>query len=295
MNTELFQLFTEVYRNQSFAEVAKSRNVSPSSVTRAIALLEEDLGVRLFHRTTRRVTPTEEGQGLHMRITDWLQDLDSIRGELKGVNAKPSGTIRITSNVSFNHLFMIDLIPNFCDLYPEIDLEIRVTDAIVDLVAERIDVAIRFGRLKDSDFVATKLFDQQYVVAASPEYIEAHGKPKTVQDLNRFDCLTLLVSQFHSVWKFRKRGKVEQIKVQPKIKVTGALSLIELAKRGCGYALLPKSLIGPELKAKELISVFTSYEATPTEFDSAAWLVYPSKEMLPSRTRAFVDFMKAQF
>ena len=295
MNIESFQLFAEVYRNHSFAEVAKQRNVAPSSVTRGVAILEDELGFRLFNRTTRKVTPTEEGEKLYFKVVDWLAEFESFRGDIAGLESAVSGTLRITSNVSFNHLFLVDLIPKFRELHPDVDLEIRVTDAMVDLVAERIDVAIRFGKLKDSDFVATKLFDQHYAVVASPEYIKANGKPRKLQELVDFDCISLLLSQFHSVWKFKKNGKVEQVKVKPKIKVTGALSLIEYAKKGCGFAMLPKKLVEAELKGGQLVEVFASYESTPTEFGSAAWLVYPSRDMLPARMRAFIDFMKENF
>lgn len=293
MTIEYFQLFVEVYRARGFAEVAKKRNVAPSSITRSIALLEENLGFRLFHRTTRKVSPTEEGKKLFYRITDWLEDFDSIRTEVQNIRENPSGNLRITTNVSFNQIFLVGLVPQFQSLYPKINLEILITDSVVDMLEERIDIAIRFGKLNDSDFTGVKLFDLEYVLVASPEYLKHKGTPHRLENLVRYDCLSFLLNQFHSVWKFERDGKIQSIKINPKIRVTGALSLIEYTKGANGLALLPKALIRKELENGDLIQILKSYRATPTEFGSAAWLVFPARKHLPKRTRVFIDFMRS--
>lgn len=295
MNIEALQLFTEVYRAQGFAEVAKARNIAPSSVTRTIALLEDDLGFRLFHRTTRKVTPTEEGEKFFERITGWLSEFESIKAEVAGHVEKPGGTLRVTTNVSFNHVFLVDLISKFTSRYPDIRLEVQVTDRTVDMISNRVDVAIRFGKLKDSDFMGVKLFNLEYALVGSPKYFKQCGTPKRLNDLGSHSCLSLLLDQFHSVWKFKKLGKTEAIKIEPKLKVTGALSLVEYAKSGAGIAMIPRKLVEHQLKTGELLQVLKSFEATPTDFGSAAWLVYPSKEYLPARTRLFIDCIKAAF
>ena len=140
-----------------------------------------------------------------------------------------------------------------------------------------------------------KLFDLDYVVVGSANYFKKNNSPKRISELIDHQCLSLLLNQFHSVWKFKKEGKTQSVKIDSKLKVTGALSLIEYAKQGTGITLLPRKLIEKELKTGQLVQVLKSFEATPTDFGSAAWLVYPSKDHLPARTRAFVDFIKSQF
>ena len=201
----------------------------------------------------------------------------------------------MTTNVAFNQVFLVDLVSRFQFKYEDVQIQVQVTDRMVDMISERMDVAIRFGKAKDSDFVGTKLFDLKYVLVAGPGYLDKFGYPKRLDDLQNHHCLSLLLDQFHSVWKFRKDGKTESLKIDAKLKVTGALSLIEYAKRGVGLTLLPKSLIERELRSKQLIQVLKSFEATPTEFGSAAWLLYPSKDHLPTRTRVFIDFLRGEF
>ena len=273
--------------------MAKNRNIAPSSVTRNIALLEEDFGFRLFHRTTRKVTPTEEGEKLFDKISQWLDDFTAICSELQGESLVLKGTLRLTTNVVFNHLFLVDLISKFLSQYQDIKLEVQVTDQAVDLIAERIDVAFRFGKLVDSEFIGIKLFNLDYALVASPSYIKTNGLPKRLDEIKEHRCLSFLLNQFHSVWKFRKNNRSHSIKIAPSIKVTGALSLIEYVRRGSGIALLPKRLIQKDLEIGKLVQGLKSYEATPTEFGSAAWMIYPSRDHLPMRSQAFIKFIKS--
>lgn len=292
MNIEYFQIFIEVYRSESFAEVARSRNMAPSSVTRIVALLEEELGVRLFYRTTRRVTPSEEGHKLYVRITDWLAEFDTIRSEVGGDRNEPEGTLRLTTSVTFNQIILVDLLARFRRKYPKINLDVLVTDRAVDLVADRIDVAIRFGKLSDSEYRRLKLFDLSYALVASPRYLASHGRPGSLAEISQHDCLSLLLSQYHAFWKFRVNGREEVVKVAPVLRATGAISLIEWAKRAMGVTLLPRQLIAKELKREVLVPLLPNYEATPTEFGSAAWLLFPPEQRLPQKTRHFINFMK---
>ena len=294
MDIESFQTFIDVYQLQSFAEVAKRKNRAPSSITRSIALLEEQLGFRLFTRTTRKVTATEEGEKFFNRISNLLEEFESIKSEIAQGHSQPSGILRITTNVSFNQLFLTQLVPEFCRLYPYISLEIKSTDSYIDLIGERIDVAVRFGQLDDSSFLATKLFDLEYIVVASKAYIKEHGFPKRPEDLNKFSCLGLLLNQHHAQWKFRKGQKSINLKIDTKIKATGALPLIDYCEKNCGFSMLPKKMIEKQIKQGRLVQVLKSYQVTPTDFDSAAWLIYPAKEFLPARTRCFIDFIKSR-
>lgn len=153
------RMFVEVARRGSFAAAARDRDVDPSSVSRAVALLEEELGVRLFQRTTRRVALTEAGEIYLARVTALVDELDFARDEARGVSTGPVGTLRLTASVAFGNTCLVPLLPEFRERYPGVKLELLLTDTVLDLVAERVDLAIRLGRRFDADFIATKLFD----------------------------------------------------------------------------------------------------------------------------------------
>lgn len=289
MNVELFQAFIDVYRHQSFAEVAKRKNMAPSSITRMIAQLEEELGFRLFQRTTRKVSPTEKGEEFYRRILPIHEELGQLKEQLADQSAK--ATLRVTANVSFSHTFLNKILIKFKKKYPHIDLEIVITDDYVDLVKEKIDVAIRFGKLADSSFVGAKLFDLDYVLVASPSYMKGKKITKP-SDIKKYDCIGLLISRYNLIWKFRRRDMVDEIPVQPHIKAHGAIPLIEYAKAGLGVTMVARKMVEQDLKARKLVQLLDKYEMSPTDLGAAAWVLYPSKDFVPSKVKLFVDFLR---
>tara|TARA_Y100000768_G_scaffold389021_1_gene390459 strand:+ start:1032 stop:1949 length:918 start_codon:yes stop_codon:yes gene_type:complete len=289
MNLELFQIFIDVYRHQSFVEVAKRNCVASSSITRGIAQLENEFGVRLFHRTTRKVSPTEEGEEFYKRILPILEELSHIKE--KSSDKLTKATLKITSNVSFCHTLLNEVIIKFKKKYPQINVELLLSDQYVDLITERVDLAVRFGKLVDSSFIGSKLFELKYVLCASPSYLKNKSIQKP-EDLKNYESLGFLISNYGQSWKFRKKGQVVEIQINPHVKVIGALSLIDFTLSGLGVAVLPKFMIRKELEKKKLIPLLQSYEVTPTEFDSAAWLLYPSREFVPTKVQLFSNFLK---
>ena len=163
------------------------------------------------------------------------------------------------------------------------------------MVSERIDLAIRFGKLQDSSSIAFKLVDLNYVVCCSPGYLKKNTRPKNPSDIEKHDCLSFLFPKFNLSWKFQKTNSTQEIFFNSKISMTSALSLIELAKKGEGLALLPDVLIKEELEKKKLINLFPSYKVTATEFGTGIYLVYPSRDYLPLKTRALLDYIKEKF
>lgn len=292
MNLQTLKIFQRVYRKANFAEVAKDLNVAPSSITRHINSLEKELGVKLFTRTTRKVTPTEKGKTYFARIEPLIEDIEAAQNEIIDQGHTPKGTIRITCPVSFNHIFLTPLLPKFLKEFPEINVEAIVTDSKVDLISERIDLAIRFGKLEDSSSIATKLSDLEYIVCSTPSYLKKNPKLKRPKDVINHNCLSFLFPKFNLSWKFEKSNEIQEVSIKSKVSMTSALSLIELTKKGEGISLLPKALIHKELSSGKLINLFPKYNVTATEFGSAIYLVYPSKSYLPLKTRLFIDYLK---
>lgn len=296
MDISILRTFVEVMRRLSFAAVAREQHVSPSSVSRAIASLEEELGIRLFQRNTRRLEPTEAGITYYERIENLIDDLERARTIALDMSEHPRGTLRITTPVTFGQVTLIPLLPELSALYPDLTFDILMTDTTVDLLAERFDIALRLGPLSDSAFVATQLCELKFVVCASPQYLQKKGKPLQPVDIQEHDCLLFPLPGYNSRWRFRdNNGKVIDVPVHGRCFISNALALKQCSLNHMGLTLLPHWVVWRELQNGELIDLFPDFDLTATEFDSSAWLLYPSRNYLPLKVRVFVNFMKQKF
>lgn len=296
MEIETLRTFVDVMRRGSFAVVARDRNVDPSSISRTIAKLEEHLGVRLFNRTTRSLSSTEAAVAYFDRIEVMVDDLERAALAAADSGEKPRGTLRITAAVTFAQLNLVPLLPEFSRLYPELSFDLVLTDRFLDLVDERIDIAVRLGRLADSSLIAHRLCDMVYVVCASPEYLRRHGRPKTPADLERHECLRYPVQGYGARWSFREGdGPAFDVRVRGRVVASNGLALRQCAVAGMGILMLPRWNVAEELRSGRLVELFPEHQATASEFDTAAWMLYPSRGYLPLKVRAFADFLKAKF
>jgi DNA-binding transcriptional LysR family regulator len=293
MELSVLQLFVEVMRQSSFAAVARDRNLDPSSVSRAIASLEAELGIRLFQRTTRQLSPTEAGMTYFERIEPLVEEIQQATDIATDVSGHPKGTLRVTASVSFGLKCIVPLLPEFERLYPDLTIDLLLTDTVVDLLAERIDVAIRLGLLADSTLIAQQLMRTHYSVCASPEYLKKFDQIQHPQDLEHHNCLLFPLAGFRSRWIFKDRtGELSEITVTGRTVISSAIALQHCAIAGMGLALLPNWLIEADLQAGALINVFPDNDVTATDFSTAAWLVYPSRAYVPVKVRVFIEFLK---
>ena len=289
------RLFVEVARRGNFAAVARDRDLDPSSVSRTVAALEEALGARLLQRSTRRVTLTEAGEIYLARIAPLMDEFDHAADEARGVSTGPTGILRLTASVGFGYTCLLPLLPAFRARYPDLKLELLLTDSVLDLVAERVDLAIRLGHRFDAGYVATKLFDTRYRVCASPGYLQSRGAPRTPDDLREHACLLFALPEFRSRWRFRdRRGSVREVPVQGDVTILNSLALHACARAGMGPALLANWLIDTDIAQGRLVDLFPDVHVTATDFDTAAWILYPSRAHLPIKVRVMVDFLKEQ-
>lgn len=293
MELSVLQTFVDVVQQGSFAAVARERNVDPSSVSRAIAGLEEELGIRLLQRTTRKLSPTEAGMAYFQRIEPLVEEMQQAIDVAADISGQPKGTLRITASVSFGLKLVVPLLPNFRSMYPDLTVDLLLTDANVDLFTERIDLAIRLGLLADSTLIAQQLMKTRYFVCASPQYLQQWGHPKVPSQIEQHNCLLFPLAGFRSRWRFKNSEREEtEVFVQGHTMISNAVALQQCAIAGMGLALLPNWLIEDDLQNGTLINVFPSYDVTATEFDTAAWLVYPSRAYVPLKVRVFIDFLK---
>ena len=293
MDFENLRIFVEVARRGSFAAVARDRNTDPSSISRAIATLEQELGTRLLQRSTRRMSLTEAGNLFFGRTEALVEELDHARDEVREVSVRPVGTLRLTASVSFGHMSLLPLLPKFRVLYPALKLELLFTDTNLDLVSERVDLAIRLGTSLDTSLVGVKLFNTRYRVCASPAYLAREKPLRVPQDLSHHKCLVFNLPEFRALWLFRDAGgTVSEVPIDGDVVISSGLALRECALAGMGPTLLPNWLTEEDLTEGRLIDPFPDYRVTATNFDTAVWLLYPSRTYLPNKVRVMIYFLK---
>jgi DNA-binding transcriptional LysR family regulator len=293
MELQSLALFVAVAHRGSFAAVARERAIDPSSVSRAVADLERDLGLRLFQRTTRRMALTEAGETFLARIEPLVEELGRAAEAVQSASGAPAGTLRLTASVTFGQRRIVPILGAFRARYPGLRIEAVFTDANVDLIAERIDLAVRLAPAVEGDLVAAKLIDTRYRVVASPAYLARHPLAAP-QDLAGHRCLLFAIRAFRTRWLFRDAaGRVTEVPVDGDVTLSPAGSLLDATLADLGPALLPDWLITEDLAARRLVDCFPAFEATATTFDTAAWLVYPSRAYLPQKVRVMADFLRA--
>ena len=293
MNIATLRYLIDVARERSFATVARRHNVDPSSVSRAIAQFEDQLGVRLFQRSTRRLVLTEAGERYLQRVEPLLDEMEHAANEATDTASGPNGTLRLTASVSFAHERIVPLLPEFRRRYPKVKIDGIFTDENLDLLAHGIDLAVRLAPAVSGDMVVTKLVDTRYRVVASPAYLKSAPQLRAPADLAKHDCLLFPARVFRPSWRFRDAHAIEtEISVHGEITLSTAQSLRDAAIAGLGPALLADWVVDTALADGRLVSVFPKIEVTATTFDTAAWLVYPSRAYLPAKVRVMIDFLK---
>jgi DNA-binding transcriptional LysR family regulator len=295
MDVQALDLFVAVARRLSFAAVAKDRGVDASSVSRAVAELEAELGVRLFQRTTRTMALTEAGAVYLARIEPLIDEIAGARDAAAQGAGRPRGTLRLTASVTFGQRRIAPLLGAFRARHPEVTLECLFTDAALDLVSERIDLAVRLAPAVEGDVIAAKLMDTRYRVVASPAYLADHPPLARPADLAAHRVLLFTLRAYRSRWLFRdEAGAVEAVAVAGDVTLSPAGALLDAAEAGLGPALLPDWLVDEAVASGRLVDPFPRHRATATTFDTAAWLVYPSRAWLPGKVRAMADFLREQ-
>lgn len=295
MKIESLLIFVAAAQAGSFAKVAKERSVDPSLISRAIMDLEQDLGFRLFQRTTRRLTLTEAGEMYLGHLDPVLEELDRARDMAANISATPEGKLRLTASVTFGQVCIVPLLPKLRARFPRLKLECLFSDDNLDLVLNRIDLAIRLAPAIEGNVIASKLMETRYRVVASPNYLRKSPGIQRPDDLSAHRVLLHNIPDFRSNWLFRdKRGRVTKVVIDGDIMLSPPGSIRLAALNNLGPALLPSWLVVQDIAARRLIDLFPQYDVTAKSFDRAAWIVYPSRSFLPAKVRVAIDFLKAE-
>lgn len=295
MNLENLRLFVQSIRRGSFAAAARDLHLDPSSVSRSIAGLEGDLGHRLFQRSTRRLSLTEAGDILFRKVEPLLAEFDQVASIFSDLRERPSGHLRIQAPVSFAQLNVTPHLPEFLRRYPELSLELVYMDSALDLIAERIDLAIRVGPLEDSGLVAQQLLPMVPRVCASPGYLERHGRPKRPRELEHHECLNLVLPGFADLWKFKDaKGAITEVPVKGRLRTSNAIALKQAALADLGIILQAEWIVGREIREGTLVDLFPKFDITAAHFDNAIWILYPSRAFLPLKVKLFIEFIRGR-
>ncbi|WP_459681415.1 LysR family transcriptional regulator [Vibrio comitans] len=288
---ESIKLFVRATQLGSFTAVSEEKGVTQSAVSKKIAALEKSLGFPLLHRTSRQQHLTQSGAKYLRFAETLLQDMSEIESELFDEQSTPRGRLKITAPIAFGEHYLGGLIASFSTQYPDIQLELELSDSMSDMILNDVDIAIRANILPDSNFKARHLFDNQVTYVASPDYLARRGSPLHPKDLEHHDCLVYsLSSQYRHQWYFEEKGESISIPIQSNIQVNNASVLMQLALADQGVVALPYWMVSDELAAQKLQQVLKPF----THSVLPMYLLYKNTPYVPSRIRVFIDFLVEQ-
>lgn len=287
------RVFAKVVEQGSFARAAQTLDISNAVVTRYVADLEEHLGTRLLNRTTRRLSLTETGQAYLERVLQILQEIEDADAIASSHSKTPGGTLRIYAHLGFGQLQLPRLLPDYAKLYPQVTLDITVSDRTLDLVEDSFDVGIFIDLQKfDASMIARQLGVSEVLVCASPDYVKRNGAPQALEDISRHACLNFSFEQLRHHWPMRGQdGKVVNIPVNGKVMSNNGGLLRDCALAGMGLVLRPSFSLGDDLAAGRLVRLLPDHHLGQL----SVVMVYPSRRLLSAKVRTFVDFVSQRF
>ncbi|RYE77527.1 MAG: LysR family transcriptional regulator [Oxalobacteraceae bacterium] len=295
MNNDLashLEFFVLLARHGSLSAAARALDLTPPAATKRLAQLEERLGVRLVNRTTRTSSLTPEGETYLHYATRILADLHEMEEAVSSTRAVPRGLLRVNASLGFGRTTIAPLVSTFAQRYPQVEVQLDVTDRPVDLVASGIDLAIRFGELPDQRLIARRIMSNRRLLCASPRYLERHGMPASLADLASHRCIVHRQNdEAHGVWRLEHEGRAVSVKVQGALSSNDGDIVLGWALDGHGILVRSEWDLAKYVDSGRLRIVLPGY-AQP---EADLFVVYPSKRRQSARARAFVDFLVEQF
>ena len=286
------QVFSNVVDAGSFTGAADALDMSKAAVSRHVAELEERLGVRLLHRTTRKLSPTTEGEIFHARCRELLANLLEAEAEITARSGEAAGLLKVNVPVSFGLMHLAALWPAFLARHPKLLLDITLSDRVVDLVEEGFDCAVRIGQLPASTLISRRLASTRLVLCASPGYIKRRGEPMQPSDLSAHEVISYSLFSSGENWSFTgPAGEEVSVKVLPRVRTNSGDTCRAAALQDRGLILQPSFIVGPDLAAGTLVETMTGYRSR----ELGIHVVYPSRRFVAPKLRLLVDFLVEAF
>lgn len=289
MNIEHLKLFVRIATTHNISLAGSELRLSPAVASAHINKLEDGLGVRLIHRTTRKVSLTEEGKAFLPYAEDVISSVEAARTSVGAGNFLPIGTLRVAAPASFGRMHILPALTDFLALYPDLNVDLKLSDTIVDLVEGGFDIAIRNSQLKDSSLIARKLARDTRILCASPDYLKKNPAPVTPQDLNSHQCITLMGLDD---WAFQTPKGQVHIKAKGNFRTDNGEAVRDACINGLGITINSRWSIYNHLKNGELVQILEDY---PLISHADIWAVYPSSRLLAPKVRAFIDYFTEHF
>ena len=279
------QVFVEVAEQGGFAAAARKLNLSTSNTSRYVAGLEEWAGLQLFHRTTRQLSLTNDGNGWLTQCKNILADIDALKNSASDAHSKPGGSLRITAPAYLSKHWISHVITEYIQQNPQVQLDMVITDRNVNLIEEGFDLAIRAGQLQDSSMISRKLGNTRVKLVASPGYIKKRGKPSSPAGLRNHACIIDTIPAYGERWPFDKKGALKNFPGPEVVRVNNGEIARDMAIGGLGFTLLPDFIVDEALQKKQLVSVLEEFLSR----DSGIFAIYPSTKHVSANVRSFID------
>jgi len=279
--------FVQVYDSGGFSAAARQHGRSKALLSKYVTDLEDSLGVRLMNRTTRKLSLTEAGEAYYREVSQILTQLDDLEASIADQSAAPRGVLRVSAPRNFGESTLLEPLFAFVQEHPDVVLDLRLEDRLVDLVEEGIDVALRIWKMQDSSLIARRILDTRVMVCAAPEVIKAHGIPKTPDALRGLPCVIDTNMAGQANWRFVVGDRTVPIHVDGPVRVNSPMGALVAAQKGLGFALLPSFLADRVIEQGELIPVLEEF--LPER--PALQAVYPHRRHLSGKVRALIDYL----
>jgi DNA-binding transcriptional LysR family regulator len=283
--------FTKVVAHGSFSEAAREMRLSRSAISKYVIDLEAELGAQLLNRTTRSASPTDNGRAYYERCLAILADVEDADRASAQLQSQPRGLLRINAPMSFGTLHLGSAIADFIGLYPDLQVQLVLSDQQIDTVQEGFDLTIRIADVPSSSMIARKLVSAHRVFCAAPSYLKVRGSPKLPDDLRRHDCLSYGYLSTGVQWKLTGKDGDHWLQIPWKLCSNNAEVLRDAAVKGRGIALLPTFIVGPDLRAGKLRPILSKYRAP----ELSVCALYPPTRHLAVKVRVFIDFLIERF
>ncbi|WP_322805111.1 LysR family transcriptional regulator [Vibrio alfacsensis] len=280
--------FVRVVQTGSFSATGREMNTSQTTISKKVAALEKKIGVKLLARSSRDHALTPAGAKYYQTCVDILGELDEAETEARSETASPQGTVRISAPVAFGRILLAPIMAEFFQRYPDIKVDLRLSDRHTDLISDGIDVAIRARQLEDSTLIARHLFDNPMLVLAAPSYLDRNGTPKKPDDLTQHNCLIYSGMQEVNIWRFTKEDKEHSVAVSGNFQSDNGDVLLEVALTGMGIVILPIWMVESHIKAGRLKQVMSDYLGQNLPFNA----VYLQSRYTPLKVRSLIDYLK---
>lgn len=283
--------FAETAKQGSFAAASRELGTAPSTLAKAVARLEASLGVKLFHRTTRQVSLTPDGERLFQRCQRVLAELEDLQADAAGTRAVPAGTLKVDAPIAYGKRYVLPALAALVQQHPGLQLDVRLSDSYADIVRDGIDLAVRVGRLADSTLVARTIDRQELLLCASPQYLQSHGVPRRLDDLQRHVAVLFRqpTSGRSRAWTFRRRGDPVEMQPLSRVRVNDGEGMVAATLCGLGVCQVPEVMVTDALAEGRLVELLPGLrpEAMPIS------VVWPSGRTLPARVRVAIDALAA--